>query len=114
MVKVEDGDAASKDSAESQEKMAADGTDRDSEMKEETGLEKMMTDMRDEKPAPPPPAPFGSSEYAEACGIQVDIPDSYGKVYVRTSKSVPLQIMSAAAYIQLLKNRCPAVVGGGS
>ena len=122
MVRVEtmkDENTSLKDAAEGLDKMAKNGAEQESEMEAETDPEKMapettMATMRDEKPVPPPGPPFGSTEYAEACGMQVDIPDSYGLVYVRTSKSLPLQIMSAAAYIQLLKNRCPAVVGGGS
>jgi len=111
---MKDEDLASKDTAEDQNEMAKDDAAEASEMTEESGSEKMMTNLQDEKPASPPGPPFGSAEYAETCGFQVDIPDSYGLVYVRTSKSVPLQIMSAAAYIQLLKNRCPATVGGDS
>lgn len=111
---TKDEDVASKDSSDGQDTMAKDDDAQDSEMKEEAGAEKMMSTLRKEEPAARPGPPFGSAEYAEACGIQVDIPDSYGLVYVRTSKSVPLQIMSAAAYIQLLKNLCPATIGGGS
>ena len=122
MVRVEtmkDENTILKDAAEGQDKMAKDGAEQESQMEAEPGPEKMapettMATMRDEKPAPPSGPPFGSTEYAEACGMQVDIPDSYGLVYVRTSKSLPIQVMSAAAYIQLLKNRCPAVAGGGS
>ena len=111
---TKDEDAASKDSSDGRDTMAKDDDAQDSEMKEGSGPEKMLTTLRNEEPAPRPGPPFGSAEYAEACGIQVDIPDTYGLVYVRTSKSVPFQVMSAAAYIQLLKNRCPATIGGGS
>lgn len=73
----------------------------------------MASRMRDE-PSPSPRPPFGTPEYAEACGITVDIPDSYGMVYVRPSKTQPVRVMTAAAYLQLLKNRCPESMGGGS
>jgi hypothetical protein len=81
--------------------MAKDGAEQESQMEAEPGPEKMapettMATMRDEKPAPPSGPPFSSTEYAEACGMQVDIPNSYGLVYVRTSKSLPIQVMSAA------------------
>ena len=100
-------------SADAMPARSEDGEAEDSDAQERAPKEE-MAEMREEKPVVPPGPTFGSPEFAEACGIYVDIPDSYGLVYVRPSKSVPIRVMTAAAYLQLLKSRCPAIVGGGS
>lgn len=57
---------------------------------------------------------FATPKYAQSCGVTVDIPESYNTVYVRPSKTEPIQIMTLAAYQELLKTRCPAPTGEGS
>tara|TARA_Y100001934_G_C12323755_1_gene761449 strand:- start:155 stop:1039 length:885 start_codon:yes stop_codon:yes gene_type:complete len=113
MEMAKDMEAAAEKAAEARDRMVKDDRAENTENSEDSMSERMMAEVREDRTTRTGPR-FGSVEYAEACGIQVDMPDSYGKVCVRPSKSVPIQIMSAAQYLQLLKNRCPAIVGDGS